>query len=190
MPALFAHRPSTTRPTNRLWAVPVEWSPAKRRQKDVDARWTKKHGKSYFGYKLSVSVDRRHKLIRCVKVSDASEGDTLHLVDVLDRSNSSRDFWADRGYHDRPRERWLKMIGWRPHIQRKGQAGKPISERGKARNKRIASPRARVEHVFASLAQMGGKMIRSIGLARAEFGLMVKSAVYNLKRMSSLLELA
>jgi len=82
------------------------------------------------------------------------------------------------------------MIGWRPHIQRKGQAGKPISERGKARNKRIASPRARVEHVFASLAQMGGKMIRSIGLARAEFGLMVKSAVYNLKRMSSLLELA
>ena len=142
------------------------------------------------GYKLSVRVDRRHKLIRGVRVSDASEADTLHLVDVLDRSNSSRDFWADRGYHDGPRERWLKMIGWRPHIQRKGQAGKPISERGKARNKRIASPRARVEHVFASLAQMGGKMIRSIGLARAEFGLMVKSAVYNLKRMSSLLELA
>lgn len=30
------------------------------------------------------------------------------------------------------------------------------------------------------LAQMGGKMIRSIGQARAESGLMVKSAVYNL----------
>lgn len=28
-------------------AVPVEWSPAQRRQKDVEARWTKKHGKSY-----------------------------------------------------------------------------------------------------------------------------------------------
>lgn len=36
---------------------------------------------------------------------------------------------------------------------------------------------------------MGGKMVRSIGLARAEFGLMVKLAVYNLKRMSSLLEM-
>lgn len=171
-------------------AVPVEWSPAKRRQKDVEARWTKKHGKSYFGYKLSVSVDRRHKLIRCVRVSDASEADTQHLVDVLDRSNSSRDFWADRGYHDRPRERWLQLIGWRPSIQRKGQAGKPIGERDKARNKRIASPRARVEHVFASLAQMGGKAVRSIGLARAEFCLTLKSAVYNLKRMSSLLEMA
>ena len=171
-------------------AVPLEWSPAKRRQKDAEARWTKKHGKSYFGYKLSVSVDRRHKLIRCVKVSDASEADTLHLVDVLDRGNSSRDFWADRGYHDRPRERWLQLIGWRPSIQRKGQAGKPVGERDKARNKRIASPRARVEHVFASLAQMGGKAVRSIGLARAEFCLTLKSAVYNLKRMSSLLEMA
>jgi IS5 family transposase len=30
-------------------AMPADWKPAKRRQKDVDARWKKKHGKSYFG---------------------------------------------------------------------------------------------------------------------------------------------
>lgn len=167
--------------------APTEWSQAKRRQKDVQARWTKK---AWFGYKLSISVDRRHKLIRQVKVSDASVADTLHLVEVLDRHNSSRDFWADPGYHDKLRERWLKQIGWRPHIQRKGQAGQPIGERDKVRNRRIASPRARVEHIFASLAQMGGKTIRSIGLARAEFALTIKSAVYNLKRMTNLLEMA
>ncbi|WP_412461171.1 transposase [Pseudomonas sp. SC11] len=103
--------------------MPTEWSPAKRRQKDAQARWTTKHGKAYLGYKLSVSVDRRHKLIRQVEVSDASVADTLHLVKVLDRDDSSRDLWADRGYHDKPRERWLKQIAWRPHIQRKGQAG-------------------------------------------------------------------
>lgn len=65
--------------------VPTQWPPAKRRQKGVQARWTKKHGKSCFGYKLSVSVDRRYKLIRRVKAGDASEADTLHLVEVLDR---------------------------------------------------------------------------------------------------------
>jgi transposase len=32
--------------------MPLGWKPHKRAQKDVDARWTKKHGKSYFGYKL------------------------------------------------------------------------------------------------------------------------------------------
>ncbi|MFC0708877.1 hypothetical protein [Azorhizophilus paspali] len=41
-----------------------------------------------------------------------------------------------------------------------------------------------------SLARMGGKAVRGIGLARAESGLTLKSAVYNLKRMSSLLEMA
>ena len=41
-----------------------DWSEAERRQKDVDATHTKKHGKSYFGYKLSVSVDLKHGFIR------------------------------------------------------------------------------------------------------------------------------
>ena len=30
---------------------PAEWSEAKRRQKDVDARWTKKNEQNHFGYK-------------------------------------------------------------------------------------------------------------------------------------------
>jgi len=39
--------------------VPDDWSAAKRAQKDVDARWTKKHGKSFYGYKLHANTDRR-----------------------------------------------------------------------------------------------------------------------------------
>ena len=33
--------------------TPEDWKskPAKNRQKDKDARWTKKHERSYFGYK-------------------------------------------------------------------------------------------------------------------------------------------
>lgn len=46
--------------------TPKGWNkkPRKKRQKDVDARWTKKHGKSHYGYKNHINVDRRHKLIR------------------------------------------------------------------------------------------------------------------------------
>jgi len=47
-----------------LGEIPEDWSRAKRAQKDVDARWTKKHGKSYHGYKAHVSADVRHKLAR------------------------------------------------------------------------------------------------------------------------------
>ena len=58
--------------------TPAGWEdkPAKRRQKDVEARWTKKHGKSHYGYKNHVNVDRRHKLVRRYHVSDAAEHDS------------------------------------------------------------------------------------------------------------------
>ncbi|WP_374494469.1 hypothetical protein [Zoogloea sp.] len=29
--------------------------------------WTKKHGKSYFGYKLSINVDKKYKIGRLEK---------------------------------------------------------------------------------------------------------------------------
>ncbi len=40
--------------------TPEGWEnqPAKRSQKDTDARWTKKHGKSHYGYKACPRLDR------------------------------------------------------------------------------------------------------------------------------------
>ena len=54
------------------------------RQKDKDARWTKKHERSYFGYKNHIGVDRRHKFVRRYVVSDASVHDSQKFEDVLD----------------------------------------------------------------------------------------------------------
>ena len=50
----------------RAGRTPAGWKqkPAKLRQKDRDARWTKKHGRSFFGYKNHVNADAKHKLIR------------------------------------------------------------------------------------------------------------------------------
>jgi len=167
-------------------AVPIEWSAAKRRQKDTDASWTRKHGKSYFGFKLTANADNRYKLIRKVKITTASSHDTNHLEDVLDMGNPSKDLYADKGYADKAREQRLKQSGIRPQIQRKAKKGKPISACQKKRNHTISKTRVRVEHPFANLAQMGGKMLRSIGLERADFHLHCKVAVYNMKRLSYL----
>lgn len=146
-------------------AMPADWSAAKRRQKDLDATWTKKHGKSYFGYKLSVNVDRKHKFIRKLVTDTASTHDSRHFDAVIDSANTSRDVHADRGYPSEEREAWLKENGYRNRIQRKGHRNKPLSEAQQRRNGRIAKTRARVEHVFAVVAQMGGKLIRTIGQA-------------------------
>jgi len=53
-------------------------------------------------------------------------------------------------------------------------------------NRRIAKPRARVEHVLAGLVQLSGKVLRSIGLALATLHLNRKAAAYNLRRLSYL----
>ena len=58
--------------------TPQEWEkkPAKNAQKDKDARWTKKHGKSFYGYKNHIGVDKLHKIIRKWAATDASPHDS------------------------------------------------------------------------------------------------------------------
>ena len=121
-----------------------------------------------------------------MKISTASEHDTLHLEGILDTGNTCQDLYADKGYVDGDREKRLKATGLRVHIQRKAVKGKPLSECQKGRNTRIAKTRARVEHVFASLEQMGGKGLRCIGLDRATLQLNFKAATHNLRRLCSL----
>ena len=186
IPVPRQHVSAAERELIKAQAMPADWTPAQRRQRDVDATWTKKHGKSTFGYKASVGVDRRYKLIRTLKVSSASANDTLHLEDVLDPANTGRDLYGDKGYVDGGREARLKAQGWRVHIQRKAEKGKPLSACQARRNTRIARVRARVEHVFAAIGQMGGKLLRCIGLERADFLLTGKAATYNLRRLCSL----
>lgn len=84
--------------------MPLAWKVHKRAQKDVDSRWTKKHGKNHFGYKLPASVDKRCKLIRKMAVSHAAVADTTVFEVLLDRTNASRDVYADRGYPSAERE--------------------------------------------------------------------------------------
>ena len=168
--------------------MPLNWKPHKRAQKDVDAKWTRKHGKNHFGYKLHASVDKRCKLIRKIAVTHAAVADTNVFEELLDPGNTSRDVYADRGYPSIERETRLKQAGWRVHIQRRGHATKGISETQKRRNRAIATPRARVEHVFGALAQMGGKLVRCLGIVRTTFVLHLKAASYNLKRLVFLKE--
>lgn len=163
--------------------VPEDWSQAKRRQKDLDATWTCKHGKHHFGYKISVNVDKRYKVIRKIYTDTASTHDSQHFDGLLDEDNTSRDVYADKAYPSAERSAKLKEAGYRNHIQRKGKRGKPLSDCQQRRNHRIAKKRARVEHVFAAFSQMGGKLVRTIGQARANFSMTMLATCYNLKRL-------
>lgn len=165
---------------------PKHWSQSKRVQKDTQARWTRKHGKSYYGYKLHANVDRRWGFIRQHTTSAANEHDSQHFEDILDPLNTAKRMMADSAYASKERERELKAQGYRVDIQHKGNKAKPLSQAQHKRNKRIAKDRVFVEHAFARLSQMGGKIIRCIGLKRASVALGLKVGMYNLMRLARL----
>src|SRR5258705_839043 len=90
-----------------------EKKPAKNRQKDKDARWTKKHGKSFYGYKNHVNADAGHKLIRTYDVTDASVHDSQTLDGLLNKANTSADVYADSAYRSAEIEGKLAAHGFR-----------------------------------------------------------------------------
>lgn len=172
--------------------LPEGWDdePNRLRQKDIEARWTQKHGKSYYGYKNHISVDRKHKLIRHFEVTPASVSDTTIFDVLLDPDNSSADLWADSAYRAKARQRQLKDDGYRSHIQSKGEAKKPLSDCQRRANHRRSKVRSRVEHIFGAQQAMGGKLVRTIGLNRARIKVAMSNMVYNMRRWSHLASLA
>lgn len=170
--------------------VPSGWTENKRRQKDTDARWTKKGGKSYYGYKNHVNVDNAHKLVRKYAVSAAAVHDSKKLDELLDNGNTRRALWADSAYRSEEAEANLKSKGCRSHIHRKGVRGKPLTAWEKQGNKTRSQTRCRVEHVFAWMAQWSGKAVRCIGIARAEVRIGFMNLVYNMRRFCTLRRIA
>src|ERR1039458_9142512 len=164
--------------------TPEEWQkePAKLRQKDVNARWTVKNGQNFYGYKNHVNTDRKHKLIRRYRVPDACVHDGQAFDEVFDARNTAKDIWADGAYRSKEREEELKARGYRSHIHHKGARGHPLSDAKRAVNTRRSTVRARVEHIFGRQFAMGGKLIRCIGIVRAEANIGLKNLVYNLQR--------
>ena len=163
------------------------WSTAKRRQKDTDARWTKKNGTSFFSYKNHVSIDVGHKLIRSYEVTDASVHDSQVFTELLDPSNTSRDVWADSAYRSENSLIELKEQGFREHIQRKGSRHKKLTTREQPGTRSRARIRCRIEHVFGVMAMRNGSTVmRGIGIVRIRAKIGLRNIAYNMTRYAML----
>jgi len=166
--------------------TPKDWKrrPSKNRQKDKDARWTKKHGRNFFGYKNHVNADARHKLIRDYTVSDASMHDSQALDELLNKGNTSRDVYADSAYRSAGTERALKAQGFRSRIHKRGRRNCPLTEAQARANRGKSKVRARIEHVFGAQENApGGRLVRTIGIVRAKIKIGLQNLAYNIRRL-------
>ena len=173
--------------------TPADWEqkPAKNRQKDKDARWTKKHSKSFFGYKNHVNVDRTHKLIRRYAVTDAAVHDSRQFDGLLHQGNTSQDVFGDSAYRSAANEATLKARGFRSRIHARAARGRPLSKVKAAANRAKSRIRARIEHVFgAQESAPGGRIVRTIGIVRARLKIGLQNFVYNVRRVATLARMA
>jgi IS5 family transposase len=173
--------------------TPEDWAkePAKNRQKDKDARWTKKHGKSFFGYKNHINADVTRKLIRAWDVTDASVHDSQKLDGLLSKANTSKDIYADSAYRSAQTEERLAAQGFKSRIQMRGRRNHPLPEAEQEANRKKSRVRARVEHIFgAQEMATGGRLVRSIGIARARLKIGMQNLVYNIRRLVTLERMA
>ena len=70
----------------------------------------------------------------------------------------------------------LKDKGLTSHVHRKPRRNKPLSERELQGNRTRSKVRVRVEHIFGSQSnEMGGTLVRSIGLVRAKARIGIKN---------------
>jgi len=111
-------------------------------------RWTKKHGKSFYGYKNHIGVDKSHKIIRKWDATDASVHDSQKLEQLLDETNTGKEVWADSAYRSAEIEARLAAKGLNSRIHRRGVRSRPLSPAQQAANTARSRVRARVEHVF------------------------------------------
>ena len=172
--------------------IPEDWKKEdaatvnKMRQKDTDARWTKKNNETHFGFKNHVNVDAEHKMIREFEVTAASVHDSQVFDELLDQSKdengNKRAVFADSAYRSKEQEARLEVVGIESQVCEKGSRGHPLTEEQKAANHQKSKTRSRIEHVFGAQAQMGGHLVRTIGIARARVKIALMNLAYNMRR--------
>ena len=163
--------------------TPEDWSDSKQRQKDIDARFTKKRNKSFYGYKNHANVDVEHKLIRDYDVTDASVHDSQVFEDILGPAQDNPDVYADSAYRSKQAEKDLASADYKSHVHERPYRNTPLTAEQKKSNRERSRIRVRVEHVFGSQLQLAGDLIlRTIGIARAKTAIGLRNLGYNLNR--------
>jgi IS5 family transposase len=162
--------------------------PNKKCHKDIDARWTKKNGDTFYGYKNHVKVDSKSKIIGTYYVTDASVHDSQVLDTLLTKKDEGQELFADSAYTGSEQKNTVSQHGMINKIHEKGYKNKPLTEEQIAKNNLKSKTRVRVEHIFGFMERsMNGMYIWSVGMPRATAIIGLMNLTYNIFRYEQLM---
>ena len=165
--------------------VPEQWKENEHTlaRKDTDARWTKKNGRSYYGYKNHIKADEKSKLIDSYTVTDASVHDSQETKNLLSDADKGQSLHADSAYSGEPVSLMVEQKKMINQIHEKGYRNTPLNEEQQESNRVKSKVRARIEHIFGFIENsMNGSFIRTIGIKRATAVIGLMNLTYNMFR--------
>lgn len=153
--------------------------------KDKTASYTKKHGKTYHGYKAHVATDTNGMATDYV-FDTAKVHDSRHLDQLIEHETQA--VYGDSAYMDCDRKQRLEKRGmFCGIIERRVRGQEELTAAQKQHNKTCASVRAIVEHPFAWLKNTGGYYrTRYRGLTRNAIDFALGLIACNFKRSLTL----
>lgn len=154
--------------------------------KDPAATFTKKHGRTYHGYKAHVAVDG-DGMITDYRFDTAAPHDSRHADELMANEPDGGSVFADSAYMDAKRQAALEKRGiFCGIIQRRVRGQADLTKEQKEHNKLCSRFRAFVEHPFAWMKQFGSlRRTRYRGLARNALDFVLTAITYNFRRTFS-----
>jgi IS5 family transposase len=154
-------------------------------ERDPQAGWTKKNGKSRFGYKAHAAVDEGSGIVREAVMTPADVHDSVPADDLV--QGDERAVYADKAYDSEARRAGLRERGIAPRIMHKARRNRPLKPWQVAFNRAVAPIRAGVERLFATMKRAyGHRRVRYLGLARNDVQLQALCVAINLRRAPAL----
>jgi transposase, IS5 family len=154
-------------------------------ERDPQAGWTKKNGRSRFGYKAHAAVDEGSGLVRAAAMTPADVHDSVKGDDLVQGDEEA--VYADKAYDSEERRAGLRAQGIEPRIMHQARRNRPLRPWQKAFNKAVAPIRAGVERLFATMKRAyGHRRVRYLGLARNDVQLQALRVAINLRRALAL----
>jgi IS5 family transposase len=170
---------------NRVNEAPAHAADAEPRV-DPDAAFTKKDGKTVYGYKAHVGVDRGSGLIRRARLTPANVHDSKEADNLV--MGDEHAVYADMAYASHARRAALKARRIKDRIMHRPNKHHPELPRWqRRRNALIRAARATIERTFGTLKRgYGYRQVRYFSLRANAIELQLKCFAFNLRRLAVL----
>ncbi|HEY4756279.1 MAG TPA: IS5 family transposase [Ignavibacteriaceae bacterium] len=162
---------------------PAQAKPSSNRDNDAD--FTKKRGKTYYGYKGHIAIDSETEIIKKVEFTSASIHDSNMFDSLIDETEQA--VLADKGYANQERKRNLRSKGIFCGIMDKGYRNRQLSKKQQKKNRVLSSVRNAVERPFSFMKQvLNYSRCSYYDIKRNRFEFIMCAFVYNIRKLITL----